>query len=92
IYHLERLRTPVIFFQGLNDPVVLPNQAVAMVEALRAKGVPVAYLPFEGESHGFRKAENLKRALEAEFYFFGRILGYTPADDIEPVEIDNLPA
>jgi dipeptidyl aminopeptidase/acylaminoacyl peptidase len=90
IFHTDQLRTPVIFFQGLEDPVVPPNQAVTMVEALRAKGVPVAYLPFEGESHGFRQAEHIKRALEAELAFFGRILGYTPADEIEPVAIDNL--
>ena len=58
--------------------MVPPNQAETMVEALRAKGVPVAYLAFEGESHGFRQAANIKRSLEAELYFFGRILGYTP--------------
>jgi dipeptidyl aminopeptidase/acylaminoacyl peptidase len=92
IYHIDQLHTPVIFFQGLEDPVVPPNQAETMVEALRAKGVPVAYLAFEGESHGFRQAANIKRSLEAELAFFGRILGYTPADEIEPVPIDNLPA
>ena len=91
IFHVDQLHTPVIFFQGLEDPVVPPNQAETMVEALRAKGVPVAYLAFEGESHGFRQAANIKRSLEAELYFFGRILGYTPADEIEPVQIDNLP-
>jgi dipeptidyl aminopeptidase/acylaminoacyl peptidase len=61
-----------------------------MVDALRAKGVPVAYLPFEGEQHGFRRAENIKRSLEAELYFYGRIFGFVPADEIEAVEIDNL--
>jgi dipeptidyl aminopeptidase/acylaminoacyl peptidase len=91
IFHVDQLHTPVIFFQGLEDPVVPPNQAETMVEALRAKGVPVAYLAFEGESHGFRQAAHIKRSLEAELYFFGRILGYTPADEIEPVQIDNLP-
>jgi dipeptidyl aminopeptidase/acylaminoacyl peptidase len=91
IFHIDQLHTPAIFFQGLEDPVVPPNQAVTMVEALRAKGVPVAYLAFEGESHGFRQAANIKRSLEAELYFFGRILGFTPADAIEPVQIDNLP-
>jgi dipeptidyl aminopeptidase/acylaminoacyl peptidase len=91
-FHVDQMKTPAIFFQGLEDPVVPPSQAVAMVEVLRAKGVPVAYLAFEGESHGFRQAANIKRSLEAELVFFGRILGYTPADDIEPVEIDNLPA
>lgn len=92
LFHVDQMKTPAIFFQGLEDPVVPPSQAVAMVEVLRAKGVPVAYLAFEGESHGFRQAANIKRSLEAELAFFGRILGYTPADDIEPVEIDNLPA
>jgi dipeptidyl aminopeptidase/acylaminoacyl peptidase len=91
IFHVDQLHTPVIFFQGLEDPVVPPSQAEPMVEALRAKGVPVAYLAFEGESHGFRQAANIKRSLEAELAFFGRILGYTPADEIEPVPIDNLP-
>lgn len=92
IFHVDQMKTPAIFFQGLEDPIVPPNQAVTMVEALRTKGVPVAYLAFEGESHGFRQAANIKRALEAELYFFGRILGYTPADEIEPMQIDNLPA
>ena len=91
INHADRLDCPVIFFQGLDDKVVPPNQAEAMVAALRAKGIPVAYVPFEGEGHGFRKAENIKRALEGELYFYGRVFGFTPADEIKPVEIDNLP-
>ncbi len=70
--------------------MVPPAQATTMVEALRRKGVPVAYLAFEGEQHGFRRAENIKRALDAELYFYGRIFGFTPADAIDPVEIDNL--
>ena len=76
--------------QGLEDKVVLPNQAEVMVEALRNKGLPVAYLPFEGEQHGFRKAENIKRALEAELYFYSRILGFDLAEPVEPVDIENL--
>ena len=90
INHTDRLDCPVIFFQGLEDKVVPPNQAEAMVAALRAKGIPVAYVPFEGEGHGFRKAENIKRALEGELYFYGRVFGFEPADEIEPVEIENL--
>ncbi len=90
IHHAERLSRPVIFFQGLDDPVVPSNQAERMVAALREKGVPVAYVPFEGESHGFRKAPNVKRALDAELYFYGRIFGFAPADKIEPVPIENL--
>ena len=61
-----------------------------MVEALRNKGLPVAYIPFEGEQHGFRKAENIKRALESELYFYSRILGFELAEPVEPVEIENL--
>lgn len=89
--YVEQLSCPVIFFQGLEDKAVLPSQAESMVAALKAKGVPVAYIAYPGEQHGFRKAENIKRTLEAEFYFYGRIFGYTPADKIEPVLIDNLP-
>ena len=90
IHHVEGFNCPVIFFQGTEDEIVPPNQAETMVSALRAKGVPVAYLPFEGEQHGFRRSENIKRSLEAELYFYGRIFGFTPADDIEPVEIAGL--
>ena len=86
----ERLSCPVIFFQGLEDKVVPPNQAGTMVDALRAKGIPVAYLPFEGEQHGFRQAKNIKRALDAELYFYSRVLGFELAEPVEPVEIDNL--
>jgi dipeptidyl aminopeptidase/acylaminoacyl peptidase len=86
----DRLSCPIIFFQGLDDKIVPPNQSEIMVEALRKKGLPVAYLEFEGEGHGFRKAETLKRSLDAEFYFYARIFGFEPADEIEPVEIENL--
>ncbi|CAM9951785.1 unnamed protein product [Discosporangium mesarthrocarpum] len=91
INHPEGLSCPVIFLQGLEDKVVPPNQAEAMVAALDAKGLPVAYIAFEGEGHGFRKAENVVRALEAELVFYGRIYGFTPAGDPPPVEIRNLP-
>jgi dipeptidyl aminopeptidase/acylaminoacyl peptidase len=70
IFHVDRLTKPVIFFQGDEDRVVPPNQAERMVEALRRKGIPVGYLLFTGEQHGFRKAENIKRALDAELYFY----------------------
>jgi len=90
INHVDRLNCPVIFFQGLDDKVVPPNQAEAMVAALKKKGIPVAYVPFEGEGHGFGKAENIKRALEGELYFYGRVFRFTPADKIRPVEIENL--
>jgi dipeptidyl aminopeptidase/acylaminoacyl peptidase len=90
IYFTERISCPVIFFQGLEDKVVPPSQAELMVEALHAKGLPVAYLPFEGEQHGFRRAENIKRTLDAELYFYSRIFGFPLAEPIEPVHIDNL--
>jgi dipeptidyl aminopeptidase/acylaminoacyl peptidase len=90
INFVERLSCPVIFFQGLEDKVVPPNQAEMMVAALRAKGIPVAYLPFEGEQHGFRQAKNIKRALDAELYFYSRVFGFELADPVEPVEIQNL--
>ncbi len=90
IYYTEQLSAPVIFFQGSEDKVVTPNQAESMVAALRAKKVPVAYILFEGEGHGFRRAENIKRAFEAELYFYSRVLGFELADKGEPVVIENM--
>jgi dipeptidyl aminopeptidase/acylaminoacyl peptidase len=90
IHFTERLSCPVIFFQGLEDKVVPPSQAEMMVAALQALGLPVAYVAFEGEGHGFRKAENIKRALDGEFYFYSRVFGFEPAEPLEPVAIDNL--
>ena len=92
IDYVDQLSCPVIIFQGLEDEIVPPSQAEAMVEALEAKGVPYAYLPFPGEQHGFRIAANIRRTLEAELYFYGKIFGFHPADDIEPVAIAGLPA
>jgi dipeptidyl aminopeptidase/acylaminoacyl peptidase len=86
----DQLSCPVIFFQGLEDKVVPPNQAETMVEALRRKGVPVAYVAFEGEQHGFRRAENIKRSLDGELYFYSRVFKFELADPVEPVPIDNL--
>jgi len=80
----------VIFFQGLEDKVVPADQAEKMVEAMRAKGIPVAYVAFEGEQHGFRQAKNIKRALDGELYFYSRIFGFELADSVEPVPIENL--
>lgn len=86
----DRLSCPAIFFQGLEDKVVPPNQAEVMVEALRRKGIPVAYVSFEGEQHGFRQAKNIKRALDGELYFYARVFGFELAEEVEPVQIDNL--
>ncbi|TWT00543.1 S9 family peptidase [Planomicrobium sp. CPCC 101079] len=90
IHFSGQLSCPVIFFQGTDDKIVPPNQAELMVEALKAKGLPVAYISFEGEGHGFRMAQNIKRSLDAEFFFYSKVFGFTPADEIEPVPIDNL--
>ncbi len=90
IHFTDQLSCPVIFFQGLEDKVVPPNQAEIMVEAIKAKGLPVAYVAYEGEQHGFRRAENIKRTLDGEFYFYSRVFGFEPADVIEPVTIANL--
>lgn len=90
IHYTDRLSCPVILFQGLEDKIVPPNQAEMMVEALRKKGVPVAYIAFEGEQHGFRRAENIKRSLDAELYFYSKIFDFELADPVEPVPIENL--
>jgi len=90
IHFTDRLSCPMILFQGLEDKVVPPNQAEKMFEAVRTKKLPVAYLTFEGEQHGFRKAENIKRVLEAELYFYSKVFGFDLADPAEPVIIENL--
>ena len=90
IHFTEHLNCPVIFFQGLEDKIVPPNQAQSMVSALKAKGLPVAYVPFEGEQHGFRRSENIKRALDSELYFYSRVFGFDLADAVEPVHIYNF--
>ena len=87
----SQLDCPLIFFQGDEDKIVPPNQAEMMVDILRQKGLPVAYILFEGEQHGFRKAENIKRALDSELYFYSRVFGFELADITEPVMIENLP-
>jgi dipeptidyl aminopeptidase/acylaminoacyl peptidase len=89
IHFTDRLSCPLILFQGLEDKVVPPNQSALMADAVRKKGLPVAYVTFEGEQHGFRKAENIARALEAELYFYGEVFRFTIADSIAPVTIDN---
>ena len=90
IHFTDRLSCAMIIFQGLEDKVVPPNQAEKMLDAVRAKKLPVAYLTFEGEQHGFRKAENIKRVLEAELYFYSQVFGFELAEPVKPVQIDNL--
>ena len=89
IFHTDRLATPVILFQGLEDAVVPPAQAEEMVTALRAKGVPFAYIAYRGEQHGFRKADTIIHSIEAELSFYGQILGFEPAGAVVPVEIER---
>ena len=91
LHFTHQLSCPIILFQGLEDKVVPPEQAELMVTALRARKVPYAYIQFEGEQHGFRRKETIKRALEAELYFYSKIFHFNPADTIEPFTIENLP-
>jgi dipeptidyl aminopeptidase/acylaminoacyl peptidase len=90
IYYTDQLDCPVIFFQGLKDQVVPPNQAEMMFQAIKHKGLPVAYLAFPQEAHGFRMAENIKKSLDSEFYFYSRVFNFEPADQLEQIEIINL--
>ncbi len=91
IHHADKLKNPMIFFQGLDDKVVPPPQSEVMVDALRRAGVPVAYMTLEGEGHGFRKADSIVRTLEAELAFYLRIFGVTPAEPLPALHIENLP-
>jgi dipeptidyl aminopeptidase/acylaminoacyl peptidase len=89
--HLEGFKAPLIIFQGSEDPIVPPNQAHMILEALRARQQPVAYIEYAGEGHGFRRAENIIHAKQAELYFYGQVFGFTPADTLPEVRIENLP-
>ena len=80
---------PTIFFQGLEDKVVPPDQTQKWC-GIAGQAHSVACVEFTGEAHGFRRADTIKRALEAELYFYSRIFGFTPTDPIEPLEIENL--
>jgi dipeptidyl aminopeptidase/acylaminoacyl peptidase len=90
IHHLDEISCPVLVLQGLDDHVVPPGQADAIVAALSANGVPHAYLAFEGEGHGFRGADAIRRTIEARLSFLGAVFGFTPTDDVEPVELPGL--
>jgi dipeptidyl aminopeptidase/acylaminoacyl peptidase len=90
IHFTDLLSCPLILFQGLEDEVVPPNQAEMMVAALQTRGLTVAYVPFEGEQHGFRQAETIKRALDSELYFYSRVFGFELEEAVEAIEIHNL--
>lgn len=90
IHYMDHISAALLLLQGLEDKVVPPNQAEIMLEAMRRKGLPVAYLAFEGEQHGFRRAETKQQALEAELYFYSRVFGFEAADQIAPLIIENL--
>jgi dipeptidyl aminopeptidase/acylaminoacyl peptidase len=90
IHFVDQIACPVILFQGLEDKIVPPSQAEIMVRALEAKKLPYAYLTYEGEQHGFRKAENIQRSHEAELYFYSRVFGFELGEPVEPVDIKNL--
>ncbi len=92
INHLDGFRAPLIIFQGADDPVVPAAQAHMIRDALRERRLPVAYLEFAGESHGFRRAENLIACKKAELYFYGRVFHFTPADELDQVPIENFDA
>jgi dipeptidyl aminopeptidase/acylaminoacyl peptidase len=90
ITHADSISNPLLLLQGLDDKVVPPQQAEVIVEALKRRAVPYGYIAFEGEGHGFRKAENIKRASEAHLSFLGQLCGFEPADGFDPIEIQNL--
>jgi dipeptidyl aminopeptidase/acylaminoacyl peptidase len=96
LYAIEHLNCPVIFFQGLEDKVVPPNQAELIVASLKKRGVPVAFLAFAGEQHGFRQAETIKQTLESELVFYATIFQIplrerTQGEVLPTVEISNWP-
>ena len=97
IYHdrspinfVDRLSCPVIFFQGLEDRVVPSTQAETMVDALKIKGIPVSYVSFENEQHGFRSASTIKAALDAELYFYSVVFGFKTADSVAKIPVYNV--
>jgi dipeptidyl aminopeptidase/acylaminoacyl peptidase len=90
IHHVEGFDCPLLVLQGLEDEIVPPAQSEMIVDAVKAKGLPVAYLTFEGEQHGFRQASSIRRALEAELYFYSRVFDFELPEPIDPISIDNL--
>jgi dipeptidyl aminopeptidase/acylaminoacyl peptidase len=90
VHFVDRLERPMLLLQGLDDEVVPPAQAEMMAAALDRKGIPYAYIAFEGEGHGFRKQENVRASIEATLDFISRVFGFEPADELEPLEIAHL--
>jgi dipeptidyl aminopeptidase/acylaminoacyl peptidase len=90
VAHADKISRPLLLLQGLDDKVVPPSQAEAIAEALRRNNVPYAYIAFEGEGHGFRGADAIRRAYEASLSFMGQLFGFEPADELEPVQIENF--
>lgn len=90
LHYLDGFKAPLIVFQGADDRVVPPNQSELIVQALRMRKVPVAYLLYPGEGHGFRKPANIIRSLQSELSFYGQVFGFTPADQLPPLAIENL--
>ena len=90
INHLDNFNAPLIMLQGLEDNVVPPNQSEMIFEALKTRSIPTAYVSFEGEGHGFRKAENIVHAIQAELYFYSKVLNMPVVDDLPELKIENL--
>jgi dipeptidyl aminopeptidase/acylaminoacyl peptidase len=92
IHFADRISTPMLVLQGADDRIVPPTQAELIVGALRERAVPHAYLLFEGEGHGFRKAENIAASLAAELSFYAQVLGFEPGGDVPKLEIEHVAA
>jgi dipeptidyl aminopeptidase/acylaminoacyl peptidase len=90
IHYLDRVRAPMLIFQGMDDRVVPPSQLDAMEAAFEPRGIPYVAMRFEGEGHGFRRADSRRATYEAEIAFLGRVFGFTPDDDVPPLEIPGL--
>ena len=90
MYHADKIAFPLLLLQGQDDKIVPPNQSELIVETLRKKGLPVAYIAYEGEGHGFRKAETVISAHCAELSFYAQVLGFEPAGNIPRLEVENL--
>ncbi|MCG9711761.1 S9 family peptidase [Shewanella insulae] len=89
LYHLNKLKAPLLLVQGAKDPIVPAQQSAAIYAALKRRGVPVAYLQFDDEGHGVKKPLNRIAALNAELSFYGQVFGFTPADKLSPLTIEN---